>query len=139
MHARTIAVPFRRKFHQSRLAQVGLLSLVWLAGEALVRILYLPVPGGIVGMLLLYAWLASGRVSLRSLRRGASWYLGEMLLFFIPAVPAVTAHPEFFGLLGVKVLAVILAGTVAVMCVTALTVDIFYRMGARHDGGGSVE
>lgn len=134
MSTRAIAVSFRRKFHHSSLAQIGLLFAVWLASEGLVRGLHLPIPSGIIGMFIVYVLLALGRVSPRSLRRGSRWYLGEMLLFFIPAVPAVTAHPEFFGWLGLKVLVVIFLGTLSVMSVTALTVDIFYRWRLRHDG-----
>ncbi|WP_319581540.1 CidA/LrgA family protein [uncultured Pseudodesulfovibrio sp.] len=133
MTTRAIAVPLRRKFHNSSLAQIGLVFLVWLASEGFVRTTHAPIPSGIVGLMVVILLLASRRLSLRSLRRGADWYLGEMLLFFIPAVPAVTAHPEFFGLLGLKLLAVIFLGTVAVMNVTALTVDLFFRLEARHD------
>lgn len=133
MSTRAIAVPFRRRFRHSSPAQVGLLFAVWLACEGLVQSLHVPVPSGIVGLFIVFALLAGGKISLLSLRRGARWYLGEMLLFFIPAVPAVIAHPEFFGLLGLKVLAVIFLGTLAVMSVTALTVDICYRRRARHD------
>jgi len=136
MTARSIAVPLRRRFHNSSLAQIGLFFLVWLASEGFVRATHTPIPAGIVGLLAVILLLSSRKVSLRSLRRGSDWYLGEMLLFFIPAVPAVTAHPEFFGLLGLKLLAVIFLSTVTVMNVTALTVDLFFRMEARcgsHD------
>lgn len=134
MSTHSVAVLFRRKFHRSGPAQIGLLFAVWLASEGLVRGLRVPVPSGIVGMGAVLALLASRKVSPLSLRRGARWYLGEMLLFFIPAVPAITAHPEFLGWLGLKILAVILLGTLSVMGVTGLTVDIFYRWKVRHDG-----
>ncbi|TVM36837.1 CidA/LrgA family protein [Oceanidesulfovibrio marinus] len=127
MSTRRITIPLRRRFHRSRLAQIGLLFMVWLAGEAAVRLLGFPIPGGIIGMIATYSMLMCRRLSISSLRRGAEWYIGEMLLFFIPAVPAITEHRELFGLIGLKILAVIFAGTVAVMSVTALTVDIFYR------------
>ena len=62
------------------------------------------------------------------MRLGANWFLAEMLLFFIPAVPAVMDHREFLGLMGLKILGVILGGTIAVMAVTALTTDLAYRL-----------
>ena len=58
-----------------------------------------------------------------------------MLLFFVPAVPAVMEHHELFGLVGLKVLAVILAGTAAVMGSTALTVELFHRRSVRQAQG----
>ncbi len=133
MNTRNVSIPFRRKFRNSRLAQIALIYVLWLAGEGVVRLARLPIPGGIVGMIVAYVMLASQRVSTRSMRRGAQWYIGDMLLFFIPAVPAVMIHPELLGWLGVKIVGVIFMGTIAVMCVTALTVDIFYRLRVRHD------
>ena len=70
------------------------------------------------------------------MRRGANWFLADMLLFFIPAILAVLDHREFLGLLGLKILAVILTGTGIVMAVTALCVDLFYRWGFGPGDGG---
>lgn len=83
-------------------------------------------------MALVLALLLSGRVSLFSMKRGAEWFLAEMLLFFVPAVLAVLEHQELLGMLGVKIMAVILVGTLTVMTVTALTVDFCYRLSARY-------
>ena len=138
MSLRSVSIGFRRGFHQSRLAQIGCIMLFWLLGEFLVRTLRLPLPGGIVGLALALALMSTGRLSVFSLRRGATWLLDEMLLFFVPAMLAVTEHHEFFGLLGLKILVVIFVGTLVVMSVTALTVDLFLRWGARHDVGVSV-
>lgn len=133
MTARAISLRFRRSMHNRRLVQIALLVLFWLLGEAVARLTGLPLPGGIVGMVLVLLLLASHRLSLFSLKRGAEWFLAEMLLFFVPAVLAVVDHGELLGLLGLKVLLVILGGTMTVMGVTALTVDLCYRWSARHD------
>lgn len=133
MIPRKLSILSRQRLHRSRLLQIGLLIGFWLAGDALVRLTGLPVPGGIVGLFLVVLLLASGRLSLFSMRRGANWFLAEMLLFFIPAVPAVLDHREFIGLLGLKILAVILLGTVVVMAVTALTVDVVCRWSLRRE------
>jgi len=65
------------------------------------------------------------------MKRGANWLLAEMLLFFVPAVLALLDHGELIGLLGLKIFAIILLSTTAVMCVTALTVDACYRWSER--------
>jgi len=44
-------------------------------------------------------------------------------------------HREFLGLLGLKILSVILLGTVVVMSVTALVVDLGYRLSEAHSRG----
>jgi holin-like protein len=124
----------RRRLRSSRLLQIGLLLGFWLLGELVVRAIHLPIPGAIVGLFILIALLASGRISVLTVRSGARWFLAEMLLFFVPAVLAVLDHPELMGMLGLKILAVILLGTLTVMLVTAATIDICYRFGAAGRG-----
>jgi len=120
-------VRLRYAIRQSRLAQIGLIIAIWMAGEAIVRLAALPIPGSIVGLAIALLLLASHRVSVFTLRRGAEWFVAEMLLFFVPAVLAVADHREFLGLLGLKLLLIIAAGTVTVMGATALTVDLCHR------------
>ncbi|SKA74667.1 CidA/LrgA family protein [Desulfobaculum bizertense] len=132
-------MPFRkesvlvRKFtHQSRLVQGALLMAFWGLGEIMSSSAQLPVPGGVIGLIIVLALLASGRLSTLSVRRGANWLLGDMLLFFVPAVLAVLDHQEFLGIMGLKLLAAVLVGTMMVMAGTALTVDLCCRMSRRH-------
>ncbi|ERM02471.1 murein hydrolase transporter LrgA [Brucella intermedia 229E] len=133
MNAHSLLIRFRYVLHHSRLMQIATLVGFWLAGEFFVRLVGLPLPGGIVGMALVLALLLSGRISLFSMKRGgAEWFLAEMLLFFVPAVLAVLEHQELIGLLGLKIMAVILLGTLTVMSVTALTVDLCYRWSLRY-------
>ncbi len=126
----------RRSLHLSRSLQILLLIAFWLAGEGLVRWTGLPLPGGIVGMFLVLGLLVLGWVNPAMMRRGAQWFLAEMLLFFVPAVLAVLDHHEFLGWLGLKILAVILIGTITVMGVTALTVDLCCRWKSGHGSPG---
>lgn len=127
MLSHPITIRTRRALRRSRSTQIGFIVLFWLAGEGFVRLTGLPVPGSIIGLGLMLATLASRRVSLFSLRRGAQWFLAEMLLFFVPAVLAVLDHREFLGLVGLKVLAIIFAGTAIVMLVTGFTVELCMR------------
>lgn len=127
MLSHPIAIRTRRAVRGSRFPQIGFIILFWLAGEGFVRVTGLPVPGSIIGLGLMLVTLASRRVSLFSLRRGAQWFLAEMLLFFVPAVLAVLDHREFLGLVGLKVLAIIVAGTVIVMLITGFTVEFCLR------------
>ncbi|CCD95943.1 conserved membrane hypothetical protein [Bradyrhizobium sp. ORS 375] len=133
MH-RNIFTPLQRLLRRNRLVQTGLLGLFWTAGEILAQASGLPLPGGIVGMALALALFLCGGLKVGSVKRGANWMLAEMLLFFVPAVLALLDHRELFGLLGLKIFAIIAVSTTAVMCVTALTVDLCYRWTERDDG-----
>ncbi|SAI73272.1 holin-like protein [Bordetella ansorpii] len=124
---RSSLLPFRLALRRSRLLQIALIVLFALAGQALAGWSGLPVPGGVLGLLMVLALLASGRLPIRAVRLGASWLLAEMLLFFVPAVMSVLDHREFLGVLGLKLLAVIALGTLLVMAGTAITIDLCYR------------
>lgn len=128
----TAALHARAALRRALSLQILLLAAFWLAGDLIVRSLALPVPGGVVGMVILLGLLALGWLDLRSVRLGAYWLLAEMLLFFVPAVIAVIDHQEFLSPLGLKIGFVILAGTMMVMMTTALTVDLLYRWRMRH-------
>lgn len=111
------------------LPQIALLLAFWLAGEALARLTGVPLPGGLLGLGLLFALLATHTLDVRLFKRGADWFLAEMLLFFVPAVLGVLDHRELFGLTGLKILLVIVLSTAAVMRVTAFAVEAGLRAG----------
>lgn len=124
--------------HRLPVLQLGLLIAFWLLGEAIVRLLGLPLPGGIVGMAMVLILLMFRRLSARAMRRGAQWLLADMLLFFVPAVLAVLDHREFMGLIGLKIIFVIVLSTAAVMLVTAFVVDLCCRWREAHADAASM-
>ena len=138
MSQRSFFLPLQRLLRRNRVMQIGLLGAFWAAGEALAKTTGLPLPGGIIGMALALALFLAGGLKVGSMKRGANWMLAEMLLFFVPAVLALLDHRELFGLLGLKIFALIVVSTTAVMCVTALTVDLGYRWTERHDDSRAV-
>lgn len=113
------------------LGQVVALSALWLLADWLRGRLGLPLPAGLLGLLALAALLFSGAVRGGWVRRGANWLLGEMLLFFIPAVLAVVQYPELVRHQGWRICAVIALSTLAVMVVTALVVEQVVRLELR--------
>jgi holin-like protein len=127
MSSQLISTRLKRFVHRNRPLQVGLVLAFWFAGQSIVRLTGLPVPGGVVGMLAVLLLFATRWLSVLSMRRGAEWLIGDMVLFFVPAVLAVLDHRELLGLLGLKVLGVILCSTIAVLGVTGLTVDLCFR------------
>lgn len=133
MMQRSIPLQLRRLLRRSRLVQLALVAAFWLVGEGLVRMTGLPLPGSIIGMALALLALSARGLHVGSLKRGANWLLAEMLLFFVPAVLALLDHSELLGLMGLKILTVIVLSTIAVMSVTALTVDLCYRWIARDE------
>jgi holin-like protein len=122
----------QRLLATSRVAQLAVLAGFWAGGSAFAHLAGVPVPGSFIGLLALLGLLLTGVMDRRWVERGAAWLLAEMLLFFVPAVVAVLAHPEFLGLTGLKVLLVILISTVLVMLATAVTVELGLRWTAQR-------
>lgn len=123
---------WRRRCRSSKLFQVIIILLFWGVGESVVHATGLMLPGSVVGLFIVLALLATKRLNVWTVRQGANWYLAEMLLFFVPVVLAVLDHPEFLGLLGLKVLFIITLGSLMVMVVTALVVDLCFHLTSRE-------
>lgn len=107
--------------------QLGGFAALWLAGELLVRLLHLPIPGAVLGLAVLLALLWARALPVEWVGGGAQWLHARMLVLFVPAVLTVTQHHEFLGVLGLKLLFVIGASTLAVMVVTSLVVEFGTR------------
>ncbi|EIP96761.1 putative effector of murein hydrolase LrgA [Opitutaceae bacterium TAV1] len=110
----------------------GLFVLWWLCEQA-VRALGVPVPGAIIGLALLLALLASGRFPQTWVRRGATGLLDHLMLFFVPAMLALLDHRELFSLTGLKLLGVVMVGTLLVMTGTATVVELSLRRRLKRD------
>jgi holin-like protein len=104
-------------------AQSALLAGVWYAADALTRAAHLPVPGGVVGLVLLLALLFCGGVTPRWVKAGADWLLSDMLLFFIPAAVAAVKYGGLFRADGWRLALVVVGGTLMVMVAVAFAVE----------------
>lgn len=113
--------------------QVALLCLCWQLTEAFSIAHRWPVPGSVIGLAVLYALLQTRVIKLSWVEAGADFLLGHLMLFFVPAMLGLLSHPELRSLLGLKLLAAVLIGTVVVMSGTALIVEFTFRRLARND------
>ncbi|MXR35699.1 CidA/LrgA family protein [Craterilacuibacter sinensis] len=108
--------------------QVALLSLWWWCAQALCERFMPVLPGGVLGLVLLFLVLQAKWLPVSWVEQGSRWLLAEMLLFFIPAVVAVVQFTALFEQNGIRIMAVIVLSTACVMLSTALVVDRCYRL-----------
>jgi len=134
MNLYRLRVVWRRRCRSSLVLQTLLILAFWRLGEFVAHAVHLPVPGAILGLAMVLALLGSRRLSICTVRRGARWFIADMLLFFVPAVLAVLDHPELIGVTGLKILTVIVVGTLIVMVVTAAVIDVCYCMNLTGKG-----
>jgi len=102
-------------------------------GELAVRSLGLPLPGALVGMLLLFASLcALGRVP-EALGRTTGTLLQHMMLLFIPAVVGVMVHFDRVAHEWQPFLIACVVGAAVTLVVTAQTLQWLLRAAARRE------
>ncbi|MBP9624248.1 MAG: CidA/LrgA family protein, partial [Veillonella sp.] len=97
------------------IGQIILLSLFAVAGGYLKDWLDLPLPGTLVGMILLFALLMTGVVKLEWFEQGAAVLIGELLLFFIPSAIGIIQYTSLFGSTGAMLLGVIVTSIVTLL------------------------
>ena len=104
--------------------QIAVLSVIWVSMDVLRQHFGWSLPAGLMGFALLAVGLFSGLVKPQWLQSGTNWLMGEMLLFFVPAMLVVTEYTDLIRHQGLRILAVIVIST----AVTALAVDRVYRL-----------
>jgi holin-like protein len=116
-------------------ALTGLL-LCQLIGEAAVRLIDLPVPGPVLGLVLLLAMLALRRGVPGSLESTASGLLKHFSLLFVPAGVGVLQHLGRIEAEWLAIAAALLVSSVATIVVTAVVMRGMIRLLKLDDSPG---
>jgi holin-like protein len=109
------------------LAALTVLLVYQLIGEVLVQLLRLPVPGPVVGMLLLFLTLLLRGEAPESLRDTANGLLGHLSLLFVPAGVGVMLHFHRLASEWLPIIVALVASTVITIAVTALVMRALQR------------
>ncbi len=94
-----------------------LAAIAWLADYA-VRALALPVPGNVLGIVVLFILLATGVVKERWISEAASFLLRHLVFFFIPVAVGLMNWGEVFYDYGWVLLGAIVGSTALPLLVT---------------------
>lgn len=120
------------------LAALTALLLCQLIGEAVVRLTYLPVPGPVLGLVLMLAFLALRKSIPGSLETTASGLLKHLSLLFVPAGVGVLQHLARIQAEWLALAAALLVSSVATIVVTAVVMRAMMRlMKLDEDGEGA--
>jgi len=101
------------------LAGISALLVCQLLGEAVVRLVSLPIPGPVVGMALLFVLMLRRAPLPTSLGDTAEGLLRNLSLLFVPAGVGVVQHLGRLGTDGLRLVAVVVLGTVITLAITA--------------------
>lgn len=107
----------------------ALRGMVWLlvfqsVGELLARGLRLPLPGPVIGMVLLLLALRWPAVQ-KPVSETAEFLLSHLSLLFVPVGVGVMTHLSLVSQYGARMLAVVVLSTLAGLAVTALMLHLF--------------
>ena len=106
-----------------------------LAGEIVVRLTGLPIPGPVLGMVILFSGLCViGRVP-PPLQKAVEGLLQHLSLLFVPAGVGVMLYLSVIQREWLPITAAVLASTILTLIVTALVMQLFARSGESHESG----
>jgi holin-like protein len=109
---------------------IGLLLGFQLTGEVIARLLHIPLPGSIIGLLLLFAWLRllaflnpanAEAIESTEVAQVATPLLRNLAILFVAPGVGVIQHLELFWQHGPTLALVLVASTLATMAAAALT------------------
>jgi putative effector of murein hydrolase LrgA (UPF0299 family) len=135
-----------RKFSARRslmIASLSLILLCQLAGEVFVRALALPLPGPVVGLVLLllllvardrFAILARGPLQDGAVENASRGLLAHLSLLFVPAGVGVVQKLDLIAAHGIAIVVVLLVSVVVTLLATVATFLAVSRVMARGRG-----
>lgn len=107
-----------------------------LLGEAAVRAWDWPIPGSVLGMLLLLAGLIVGVVRFEWVSEAAELLLSHMALLFVPVGVALMLYFELISSQWLPIVAATVGSTFVVLAVTALVSSALSGEGRKGGEGG---
>lgn len=99
---------------------IALLFVCQLLGEVIRRAVGLPLPGAVIGMVILIGWLAMVRKERPTLTAVTGWLTAHLSIMFVPAAVGLIDEGEALRRYGVGLAVATGASTVLTMTVTAL-------------------
>ena len=106
-----------------------------LAGELAARATHLPVPGPVIGMVILFCFLLARGSVPEKLGETAGFLLNHLSLLFVPAGVGVMLHFSLLGADWLPIGAALIGSTVLTIAVTALTMAWLGRSERNSEAG----
>jgi holin-like protein len=107
--------------------QIFLLWLIYQLGNIITSTLHLPLPGNVLGMLLLFALLTTGIVPVKWIKEGADLLLKHLAFFFIPIAVGLMAWTKLFATSGIWLLLALLISALLAIPISGWAVQLLSR------------
>ena len=106
------------------LRQLLLILTICFSGEVINRLFSLPIPGNIIGMVILFLCLYTGIIKLEMIADIAKFLLDHLAFFFVPAGVGLLAYLDVIKSSWLAILIISLITTIIVMIITGHTVQL---------------
>jgi holin-like protein len=125
------------------IASLSLILLCQLAGEVFVRGLNLPMPGPVIGLLLLlvlllardrFKILARGPLQQDGVENASRGLLAHLSLLFVPAGVGVVQKLDLIAEHGIAIIVILAVSVVVTLLVTVATFRLASRLMTRNEG-----
>jgi len=97
------------------IVQIAILFGFSFLGNLVHTYLHIPLPGSIIGLLLLFLGLSLNIFSVKWIKQGAGFLLAFLPLLFVPTLVGIIKYPELFTGKGVLILLVVVISTIITM------------------------
>lgn len=119
------------KHISATLLQIAAICLLAWGTHALAAALHSPIPGSVLGMLVVLLALGLELIPEKALQLGAAWLIGDLLLFFIPPVISVLKYETLLEEYGFNIMLTLVLGSASVLLGTGFVVDRVFRFERR--------
>lgn len=99
------------------------------AGLGIQHLLAISIPGSVIGMLILFALMASGLVPVHWVQPSASLFIRFMILLFVPISVGLMEHFDMLINNALPIMASAVGGSLLVMVSLGLALDRFLKKG----------
>lgn len=103
-----------------------------LLGYGIVTVFHIPLPGSVVGMILLFVFLVTGIVKLEWIEKASSFQLKHLTLLFILPIASLFLSSSFLEILQWPVLVILIVSSICCLLGTAFTVEWYEKIKRRN-------
>ncbi len=115
------------------LKEIALVLIFALTGDILARVVDIPIPGSVIGMMLLLIALSAGMIKIQSLEQISEFLLSNLAFFFIPAGVGLINVISTVQTDVIKILAIVILSTSFVMITTGWTVQFLQGVVKKYE------
>jgi holin-like protein len=103
-----------------------------LVGNGIITVFHIPLPGSVIGMILLFVFLLTGMMKLEWIEKVSSFQLKHLTLLFIPPIASLFLSPRLLEILQWNIIVILLVSSITCLLGTAYTVEWYERIKRRN-------